>query len=367
MQDRFGRTIDYIRISLTDRCNLRCEYCMPEEGLTMLRHEDILTYEEILRVVRIFAGLGVKKIKLTGGEPLVRRGVLSFIRELKQNKDIEQVTITVNGTKLAGAAAELTGAGINGINVSLDTLDEQKYRVITRGGRLKDVLAGIDRLQEIGFKNIKINCVPLQGFNDDELPRIAAYFLGRQIPVRFIELMPLGEAFAYKGIAMAEVRERLARELGELRPIDRALGNGPADYYEVLRAPAEGGKSSTEGSAAPGEGSTSPAEEGTSPTKESTSPDVLGTVGFIDAIDHKFCSQCNRIRLTAEGFLKLCLQYDCGLDVRALLRSGADDEEIAAAIRNTIYMKKPEEHHFVMDKQDAPPEADKRRMSQVGG
>ena len=319
MTDKFGREINYARISVTDRCNLRCRYCMPECGVKKISHADILTLEEILRVAEVFSRLGIKKIRITGGEPLLRRNLPDLIRKIKGISGIEQVTLTTNGVLLKNFAQELISAGLDGVNLSLDTLNEKTFSDLTRRKLFPQILEGFQDL--IGKIPLKINCVPLRGVNDDEILKIATLAKNNPVKVRFIELMPIGCAFesGLRGIPTAEIFSTLEKNFGELLPIySKNSLQGPAQYFKIN--------------------------------------DFSGEIGFIDALEHKFCANCNRIRLTAEGFLKTCLSFDVGLDVRNLLRSG--DKNLVEKVREAIY-NKPREHFF-KDKT-------KFQMYQVGG
>lgn len=326
MLDQYGRVIDYVRVSVTDRCNLRCRYCMPERGAVPLSSADILTYEEIARLCRLFAALGVKKIKITGGEPLVRRGVCDLIAELKAIPGIEQVTLTTNGVLLADMAEPLLRAGADGINVSLDTVDPARYFALTRRDALGRVREGLGSLLATACKNVKLNCVPIAEVNGGQLAEIAALAERYPLAVRFIELMPIGLAEAFTAVPKADIVRALGERYGELAPCRARLGNGPAAYYSL--------------------------------------PGFRGKVGFIEALHHKFCGACNRVRLTAGGFLKLCLQYDRGADLRGLLRGGASDAYIKRVLEKAIY-RKPREHRF--GEALPPGERDRRGMFQVGG
>lgn len=329
MLDQYERKIEYVRISLTDRCNLRCRYCMPEEGVAKLCHADILNFAEILRVVRGLAALGVKKVRLTGGEPLVRRGITDLIRQIRQVPGIEQVVLTTNGVLLPEMGADLLQAGLTGLNISLDTLRPETFAQITRRPLFERVQAGLEQMLSLGMTDIKFNCVPIYEVNDEEIPALAALAKDYPVKVRFIELMPIGCAYevGYEGVPMDEVRARLTKAYGSLHPVGRKIDRlqGPAEYYKV--------------------------------------PGFKGQVGFIDAMEHKFCATCNRVRLTAEGFLKLCLNQKTGLDLRALLRNGISDENLKLALRQTIY-RKPAEHLFTDRENTA---RDSRAMYQVGG
>lgn len=327
MKDKFNREINYARISVTDRCNLRCRYCMPECGVKKIAHADILTLEEILRVAEIFSRLGIKKIRITGGEPLLRRNLSSLVRDLKKISGIEQVNLTTNGVLLKNFVSELISAGLDGINLSLDALDEKIFTNLTRRRLFNQVLESLQALFDQKFKNLKINCVPLRGGNEKELLKLANLARNNSIKVRFIELMPIGCAWesGLRGIPTAEIFSTLERNFGELLPVyDKNPLKGPAKYFKP--------------------------------------PNFIGEIGFIDAMEHKFCGNCNRIRLTAEGFLKTCLSFDFGLDIKNLLRSGASDDDILEKIRETIY-NKPREHFF----DDATKFHDSRLMNQVGG
>lgn len=329
MQDQYDRKIEYVRISLTDRCNLRCRYCMPEEGVAKLRHEDILTFGEILRIVRGLAALGVKKVRLTGGEPLVRRNITELIAAIRRVPGIEQVALTTNGVLLAEMVADLIRAGLTGLNISLDTLQPETFAEITRRPCFDQVQAGLEKALSLGLDNIKLNCVPIYEVNDGEIPVLASLAKDYPVKVRFIELMPIGCAHevGYRGVPMAEVKARLEKAYGRLRPVGKKIDplQGPAAYYKI--------------------------------------PGFAGQVGFIDALEHKFCGTCNRVRITAEGFLKLCLNQKTGLDLRGLLRQGISDKNLRLALRQAIY-RKPAEHLFA-DKENRA--RDERAMYQVGG
>ena len=331
MQDQFQRKIEYLRISVTDCCNLRCRYCMPAHGVKKLRHADILSYEEILRNVRALAGVGIRKVRLTGGEPLVRRDIVHLVRGLKETPGIETVAITTNGVLLGAMMDELLDAGLDAVNLSLDTLDGGKFFSITRRPMFGAVMETLERLTGETQLDIKMNCVPIAGVNDDEITALASLARDHAIKMRFIELMPIGCARTegYRGVPMDEVRARLKAAFGALLPVGeathgRAVPKGPATYVQPAG--------------------------------------FRGALGFIDAMEHKFCDTCNRVRLTAEGFLKLCLYSNAGLDTRSLLRGGATDAQLADAIAHAVW-KKPEEHYFEMDTETR----DRRAMYQVGG
>lgn len=328
MTDRLGRNIDYIRISVTDRCNLRCVYCMPEEGVSDIPHGEILRFDEILRLVRVLAEQGISRVKLTGGEPLVRKGLPSLIREIKGIEGIDNVTLTTNGVLLEELLEPLEEAGVDAITVSLDTLDPDTYLGVTRRDQLPRVLRGLKLALLRGGVPIKINCVPVNGMNEDVF-KLAELAREHRISVRFIEMMPIGNGREFPFVEGDELKSSLEERFGPLTPSFDVKGNGPCRYYR-----AEG---------------------------------FAGTFGFISAVSHKFCGSCNRVRLTAEGFLKTCLQYDYGVDLKIMLRGDRSDEEICEAIRDAVYMKAAE-HSFQTSEicGDLPGE-EYRGMSQIGG
>ena len=309
MLDQYERNINYLRVSITDRCNLRCTYCMPKEGLSQIGHDDILRYEEIHRIIRIAAGIGITKVRLTGGEPLIRRGVAPFIASLRTIPELKELSLTTNGILLEGCAESLFAAGIRRINISLDSLDAEKYARITRGGEIAAVFRGIRKAREIGFSPIKINVVAIKGFNDDEILDFARLTLENPYQIRFIELMPLGRAgIENRGLFLsnAVIRERI-ETAGRLEPVTPP-GNGidgPARIYRLT-----GG---------------------------------VGEIGFISPVSRHFCHTCNRLRLTADGHLRTCLLSDDETDLLGPLRSGCADEAIAELIRGAI-SRKPERH-----------------------
>jgi cyclic pyranopterin phosphate synthase len=306
MRDSFGRTLDYLRISVTDRCNLRCVYCMPPEGVEWKPHESMLRFEEIRRLCGIFACLGFRKIKITGGEPLVRRGVIPFIRDLKTLPGIEQVTLTTNGLLLASCLEESSGFPADAVNISLDTLDKEKFKKITLGRGLDEILGAVEILLARNIP-VKINCVPIRGLNEDDVLPLASLAKERNLAVRFIELMPAASAGAFRAIPEQELFARLEKALGSLRPFSGGMGNGPARYY--------------------------------------TAAGFAGKIGFISPLSRSFCDTCNRLRLSSQGLLKLCLASEEGRDLRSLLRGGASGEELERAIREEVFQK-PRSHSF---------------------
>lgn len=324
MIDGYGRNIDYIRISLTDRCNLRCVYCMPEEGIEPVCHSDILTYDEILCLAELFASLGFKKIKLTGGEPLVRKDAAKLAGQMKQIPGIEQVTLTTNGILLADAMEDLAQAGIDGINLSLDTLSPKIFQQITRRDQFEKTMEGFQAALNYPQIPLKINCVPMgiEGQNILELAELARKY---PVHVRYIEMMPIGLGSQFEFCSEDSILEGLRKKYGEYKVYEKQLGNGPGHYYQF-----EGFK---------------------------------GKIGFISAISHKFCESCNRVRLTSQGYLKTCLQYDVGTDLRKLLREGAEDEVIRQAVMDAV-QRKPVSHQFV---EGAGEHREEKIMSQIGG
>lgn len=326
MLDIYNRKIDYIRISVTDRCNLRCTYCMPEQGIRTVEHKDILSYEEIIYLCESFAKIGISKIKITGGEPLVRDNLAYLIEKIKRIKGINNVTLTTNGILLEEQIDSLVKAGIDAVNVSIDSLDESTYKNITRIGDINKVIRGIDKALE--YKNIavKVNCVPIQGTNDKEILDITKLAQNKKISVRFIEVMPIGLGKKINGVNEEKIKEIIQESYGELVAYNKPMGNGPSNYYSL--------------------------------------DNFQGKIGFISAVNHKFCNSCNRVRLTANGFLKTCLQYNEGQDLKSLIRSEKSDEEIIEVIKNTIY-NKPKENRFLEDNHSD--NFEKNIMSQIGG
>ena len=324
MLDALGRNIRYLRISVTDRCNLRCRYCMPAEGVAWVDHTAILTYEQVVRLTGLFAALGVDKVRLTGGEPLVRRGLDRLVAGIKAVAGIKGVYLTTNGLLLAGQLPGLLAAGLDGVNLSLDTLDRSQYASLTRRDELPRALEGLEAALAAPGLRVKVNCVPC-GENDRQLVPLAALARDRALSVRFIELMPIGLGSALPRRTEEEVLTMLEQAFGPALPCSQEGDGGPGRYV--------------------------------------TFPGFQGKVGFISAVSHQFCQSCNRVRLTAAGFLKTCLQYDCGVDLKALLDAGADNGALTAAIRRAI-AQKPEGHHFGQ----APTRRDEgRNINQIGG
>lgn len=333
MKDSHGRTIDYLRISLTDRCNLRCIYCMPEDGVEQMSHEDILRIEEIEEAVRVAATMGITRVRLTGGEPLVRKGVVDLIRSIKNTPGIEHIAMTTNGVLLPRMADELKEAGLSRVNISLDTLDPAQFSMITRRGKLEDTLAGIRAALDVGFDPVKINAVTVRSLNQDYLA-FAKLSIDNPLHVRFIEYMPVGESSGSSGCGWGKEDVVPSEELIEI--IDE-------------RAQAEGlGALILAGGARP---------EGWGPARYYTFEGALGTVGFISPLSRHFCSECNRLRLTADGKLRPCLFSDVEFDLRDALR--ANDTAAAKAVFAEALGAKPDDHHDKVGTE--------RGMSQIGG
>lgn len=296
MVDSYARAITYLRISITDRCNYRCRYCMPDAGIEKCAHGDICSLEELRDMAAAAVSCGVRKIRVTGGEPLVRRGAVDFCRMLSEIPGVEELCLTTNGSLLAEQAAALREAGVTHLNISLDTLKEERFRAITRLGTLSDVLRGIEAAERAGFEKIKLNCVLLGGVNDDEIADFAALTRAHDWQVRFIERMPMGCGRDFGAYLPAQaVLERCP----ELEAISH---DGVAACYRL--------------------------------------PDAKGTVGLIAPMSHAFCAECSRIRITADGKLKPCLHSDAEITLR-----GLSGEELEQAIRRGILMK-PERHHM---------------------
>lgn len=321
--DGFNRSISYLRVSVTDRCNLRCTYCMPPEGIPCVSHGEILRYEEILRVVRAGAELGISKIRLTGGEPLVRAGIVSFVEMVAAVPGVDDLAMTTNGILLHRFAKDLARAGLHRVNVSLDTLRPDRFQRITRLGRLEDVERGLEAAHNAGLEPIKINTVLMRGVNDDEIVDFARRTVGEPFHVRFIEEMPVGASGAETFYPVPEARRQIEDAFGPLEVAHQRRGNGPASYYRI--------------------------------------PNAVGTIGFISALSEHFCSRCNRLRLTADGRLRPCLLSDYEIELREALRSGISDEQLKELILSAVAAK-PERHHL---EQGSAPVG--RSMSQIGG
>jgi len=305
MKDQFGRTIDYLRISVTDKCNLRCAYCMPVEGLPWIPKDEVLSYEEITEIVRQMSGLGLRRVRLTGGEPLVRRDLAELVRKLRALEVLEDISLSTNAILLADVAHELREAGVGRLNISLDTLRRDRFEDLARrpGRFFDDTMTGIEAAEQAGFRPLKINCVVMRGFNDDEMADFAAITRERPWHVRFIELMPTeGNLFLSDRFVSADELLGRLENAAELRPVEGPRGNGPARYFQYPGAP--------------------------------------GTVGVITPLSHNYCDRCNRMRLTADGRLRTCLFGTHEVDLKTPLRA---EGSVVAAVREAL-AGKPERH-----------------------
>lgn len=318
MEDRFGRKIKYLRLSVTDRCNLRCRYCMPEEGVSKLAHQSILSMEDYAKLVDTFVELGVEKVRLTGGEPLVRKGLINLIEHIGKNPKVKDLAMTTNGILLAEQAEALKRAGLNRVNVSLDTMNPLKFAHMTRGGNLNQVLDGLKEARRVGLTPIKLNIVLVGGFNENEIEKFVEMTMNEEIDVRFIELMPIGEVATWSASQFLP-NDVILERVPELVPIAGIDPSSPARYYAL--------------------------------------PGAKGKVGLISPISCKFCSNCNRVRLTAEGKLKYCLHADEEVDLRPFLN---DETALRETIEHYVFQK-PEAHHIGIGT------TVKRNMFQVGG
>ena len=326
LADAFARPITYLRISVTDRCNLRCTYCMPEAGLPWIEKAEILSFEEIERLVRAAASVGVRSVRLTGGEPLVRRDLPALVARLARIDGIEDIALSTNGMLLADLARPLAEAGLARVNVSLDTLRADRFEAIARRPGLERVLAGIDAAIGAGLGPVKINVVAMRGVNDDEIVAFAEFARERRVFVRFIEMMPVienADAQADRYVAADELLARL-RDVGDLQPVTGPSGNGPARYFAF--------------------------------------PGSAGAVGVISPLSHEYCDTCNRVRLTADGRLRLCLFGDREIDFRTPLRAGAGESELAQLLRGAMLIK-PERHHLRLGEASSR----MRAFSEIGG
>jgi GTP 3',8-cyclase len=339
--DQFSRTISYLRLSITDRCNLRCMYCLPDnvddkgshlKSPDILKQEQLLTYEELLRFVGVAVEMGMTKVRLTGGEPLVRKGVLGFIQKLYHINNLEQVRLTTNGVLLQEKAEQLYRAGIRNLNVSLDTLDETKFARITGRNLFAKVWQGIQTAKEIGFR-LKLNVVAMRGVNDDEFLDFASLALAEPLQIRFIEFMPVGAQSSWdkkQFISAGNIRDIIGQDF-ELTPKKGMKSEGPARVFQI-----------------------------------NDKQGRQGSIGFISPISHHFCDSCNRLRLTSEGKLRACLLGDQETDLRKMLRNGCSDEDIREMIRLSIQTKR--KGHTLQESLDGMHQAPCRgRMSRIGG
>ena len=319
MKDSFGREISYMRISVTDRCNMRCKYCMTEEGIENLGHDKILSFENIERIVKAATELGITKFRLTGGEPLARKGIVNLVERIAKVDGVEDLAMTTNGTMLAEHAEALKKAGLKRVNISVDSLLYHKYEEITRGGDLDAAFDGLNMALKVGLTPLKLNVVAIEGFNDDEILNFVQLTINHPIDIRFIELMPIGQAALENGYRYLS-SEDIKKKLPSLIRLEQQ--DGVADIYKY--------------------------------------PDAIGKIGFISPMSNLFCGSCNKIRLTADGKLKPCLHTDQEIDLNEVLKTG-DDELLKETIRNAILLK-GDQHHL---NEGAKPV--ERSMSQIGG
>ncbi|MGB6066044.1 MAG: GTP 3',8-cyclase MoaA [Desulfomonilaceae bacterium] len=302
--DPYRRVVDYLRVSITDLCNLRCLYCRPPEGLPLISHDEVLRYEEILTIIRLFRDMGVRKLRITGGEPLVRRGVLDFISMLTSMDGIEDVGLTTNGVLLASMARGLRDAGLTRINISLDSMRRETFKEITGSDRFGEVMDGIRAALNDGFDPVKINVVLLEGTNEEDIPAFTRLTLDHHVDVRFIERMPFGANPVRRGpdsFSARKALEIISREIGEPHPVDRDLLGGPATMFGL--------------------------------------PGAKGRIGVIDPVTGHFCGTCNRMRLTARGTLRPCLLSPAEIDIKTALRRGASLKELAEIVRSAVLAK----------------------------
>lgn len=324
--DPYKRRINYLRISVTDRCNLRCRYCMPEEGLSLIPHEEILSYEEILRIVHVFAKEGISKVRLTGGEPLVRKGIIGFISQLSKIEKIKDLSLTTNGLLLKDMASDLKQAGLKRINISLDTLNREKFSKITRRDGYDRVWQGIEEAMRVSLSPIKINMVAIKGLNDDEIESFALLTLHHPLIVRYIEYMPSGNGEEWREgniLTVSEIKERL-EGMGQLISIPSDQWDGPARRFRLEGA--------------------------------------IGEIGLIGPVSDHFCEACNRLRLTPDGKIRTCLFSDEEIDVRLFLRNGGSDEDLRRQL--LVALKTKPERHQINTHQF---KKCQRNMSAIGG
>lgn len=326
MQDAFERKIDYLRVSVTDRCNLRCLYCQPEQGITLKSHAEILRLEEIAQLCRIGAGQGIRRVRITGGEPLIRKNLVALIEAISSLPEIDDIGMTTNGIYFSALGPALARAGLKRVNISLDSLRPERYREVTRGGDLKKVWAGIETALELRLLPVKINVVLIRDFNDDEINDFTRLMIDYPLCVRFIELMPIGECEQWareRFVSREEIRQRITREFGVLEQV-RIAGAGPAEYVTLAGA--------------------------------------QGMLGFISPLSKHFCASCNRLRLTADGKLRPCLHSNREINLREPLRAGWPEPRLIELFQQAVQLKP--KCHWLMSEGWA--EGD-RFMHQIGG
>jgi len=323
MLDRFGRNIDYLRISVTENCNLKCIYCVDENSILNSCDNDILSDDEIFKIAKECASLGIKKIRITGGEPLVRKNIENLIYRLKSINGIDEIYITTNGVLLKDKIEILKKNGLIGVNISLDSLNKDRFKKVTRFDKLSDVLFSIDKALDLGLK-VKINTVIVDDINKDEIIDFVNLTKHKNLDIRFIELMPIGAAKKYKGTSNKEINQIIKNSFKNIKLEYKNKLNGPADYIKI--------------------------------------ENYKGRVGFISPISSCFCEQCNRIRLTSKGFLKRCLHYNYGVDLKKYIRNNISDKDLNKLIYDNIY-DKPQKHLFMEECDNK----DNKYMNQIGG
>ena len=326
LKDSHGRVLTYLRLSVTDRCNLRCFYCMPQSRFNWIPHDEVLSYEEIISLLKVLTSLGIKKVRLTGGEPLVRRDILALVQEIIAIPGLEKLCITTNGTLLPELADDLYRLGLRHLNISLDSLDSELFAKLSGKDQFHRVWQGIRRCIELGFHPLKLNAVMLKGRNESEIPKLAGLVLKYPVQMRFIEFMPIGKESPWNSslfFSSDEARTLIEKELGPLVP-SASHSRGPAEIFHV-----EGG---------------------------------LGSIGFINPMSHNFCSTCNRIRITSDGKMRLCLFSDSEIDLKSMLRAGAGENELADFILDAV-QQKPEGYAKIENERPSCT----RDMSSIGG
>lgn len=325
MQDIYGREIDYLRVSITDRCNFRCSYCMPQEGIRLIKHDQILSYEEMLRVIKVLGQYGVNKIRLTGGEPLIRKGIVEFIRCIKKIGTVKDLAITTNGSLLAPMASELKSAGLDRVNISIDTLNPDRFAAITGTGKLAETLSGVKQAVEAGLAPVKLNVVSTEALTRDDVTLFINEVFAKPLIVRFIEYMPIGGSNVKSGLTIENIKAIINTSgYGALEPATVEKGNGPARYYRL--------------------------------------PGMSGVFGFITPMSQHFCHSCSRIRLTADGRIKPCLLGNCEINIKEALRNGSSDQIIKDLFVKALELK-PQAHKVGTSGQSMIT----REMFQVGG
>ncbi len=326
MLDRSNRRINYLRLSITDNCNLRCQYCLPENPNSFSKSSTLLSSDDIQKIVEAFSLIGIKKIRITGGEPLVRKDFPEILKKINKIQGIEKIAITTNGFNLLENLNEFEENGLNRINISLDSLNKKKYSEITRGGDFDKVFETIKKISEMNFERVRLNVVIMKGINDDEILDFVNLTRSLNIGVRFIELMPIGEGKKFTSMKNSEIISFI-KQTYELVVNSNESTDGPATYYKI--------------------------------------PDFLGEIGFISPLSNRFCDKCNRIRVTSSGFLKLCLHYNEGIDLLQYLRKNISIKELAEIIEAAIYSKKPKEHK--MNSLETVENIETKGMNEIGG